>query len=579
MQVVLEAIKFNHDPNSATADAFNIRRNETEVVNVPEWRRVISVKPEDSPAAYARDELKGRTPTIRVKFSFLDFDPAIQSIKIRALDGHLTPRMNSSESSRLLVDLLTLALRHAGLDNVLGSVVEREISLDSGEEYELFHLHDARISSAGVSASDIIWRWQYLTNSTDWIDFATTTHRVFTVLAMPTSPWQPESYENSNTQQPWAEVLDYACRWAESATHVGQAAKLVTERVYELGRGLVYYDNPSSGNTSFTIDSPYSFDCTDFLLLLRGQTNRHGPGVNCDDCSAFVASFANILGSRLSEAKMERSFPLHPHRLIGSALEPKEFSYHSVAWAGACSEDDEVFDACLQLDSDAKPEKEPHLWFTPTNLRFGRPGEQLYRFRLTSSEAKCRPVQGSAIHRRIGFTKIRWESAISKVIAISTANGLGKDVIRYVFDRLSLLASEEGVSPWLLSDFDFIDDPDSLISVQSFWINRNTADVALQIDAHVSATEKTASDKIQKLFSRFQLPDIKPQENPDFGSILYTVPEKFVVLFGRGSFVFRLRNIGKTVVSCESFARAIDALLLGVQNSPGQAIPLEGGNG
>jgi hypothetical protein len=58
MQVFLEAIKFNHDQSSATGDAFNIRRNDTEQVNVPEWRRGISVKPEDSPAAYAIRETR-----------------------------------------------------------------------------------------------------------------------------------------------------------------------------------------------------------------------------------------------------------------------------------------------------------------------------------------------------------------------------------------------------------------------------------------------------------------------------------------------------------------------------------------
>jgi len=51
--IAIEAIKFNHNPGSATHDAFNIRRNATQVVRVPEWRRFISVNPEDSPAAYA----------------------------------------------------------------------------------------------------------------------------------------------------------------------------------------------------------------------------------------------------------------------------------------------------------------------------------------------------------------------------------------------------------------------------------------------------------------------------------------------------------------------------------------------
>ena len=83
MQVILKAIKFNHDPLSETGDAFNIRRNETEPVNVPEWRRDISVKPEDSPAAYAICETRGHTITIQAQFSSTDISNA--KVLVRAV--------------------------------------------------------------------------------------------------------------------------------------------------------------------------------------------------------------------------------------------------------------------------------------------------------------------------------------------------------------------------------------------------------------------------------------------------------------------------------------------------------------
>jgi len=47
--ISMEAIKFNHNPGFATHDAFNPRRNATQFVNVPEWRRFISVNPEGRP--------------------------------------------------------------------------------------------------------------------------------------------------------------------------------------------------------------------------------------------------------------------------------------------------------------------------------------------------------------------------------------------------------------------------------------------------------------------------------------------------------------------------------------------------
>jgi len=43
----IEAIKFNHDAGGVIHDAVNIRKNAAEFIAVPEWRRFISVNPED----------------------------------------------------------------------------------------------------------------------------------------------------------------------------------------------------------------------------------------------------------------------------------------------------------------------------------------------------------------------------------------------------------------------------------------------------------------------------------------------------------------------------------------------------
>src|SRR5205085_7206929 len=84
MSVLLEAIQFNHDATSATHDAFNIRKNSTQFVHVPEWRRGISVNPEDAPAAYAIKETRGHTITIQAKFKRTV--PSVQTCYVRALD-------------------------------------------------------------------------------------------------------------------------------------------------------------------------------------------------------------------------------------------------------------------------------------------------------------------------------------------------------------------------------------------------------------------------------------------------------------------------------------------------------------
>jgi hypothetical protein len=572
MNVTLEAIKFNHDPTSATTDAFNIRKNETQPVTVPEWRRGISVNPEDSPAAYSRDLITNNTLTIKAKFTCTD--KTVTKIWVQALDGRLNPLRSGhgSRFSRFVLKLLRPFLRRALPVNVLGKVLMTEVPLNKGQsKFVLFKLKDVKISDAGVSVSDIIWHWQFSLDSHTWTDFATsnpTQHRIYTVLKMPTRPWQPDSSDSSNTQVPWTEVLDYACHWATAAIDVDEAATLVTRSVNDLGQGLVHYDNPHSGSTFFTNDSPDCFDCTDLLLLLSGRRNRQGSGVNCDDCAAIVATFANILGCDLYEGEMERDFPLNPHRLIGpSDRQTDSFSYHTVAWKGNCGEDDELFDACVQLDSDETPAESPHPLFVPANIRFGRRHECSYRFRLAKDQNQCRPVGESARRRRrVGFPKVNGARTSPNSIMglmenrpVEPGDSTG-DAVKVLVAKV--LEAENELLPWTLLEYSLVADTDSLISAHSFWSNENLAEARLRVDIYVCLSVALAKEKLMKLVSRFHLPEIAQQKHPNFGNIAYAVPSNFVILFARLEFVFRLRNVGQQIVSCESFARLLDTFLM-----------------
>jgi hypothetical protein len=66
---------------------------------------------------------------------------------------------------------------------------------------------------------------------------------------------------------------------------------------------------------------------------------------------------------------------------------------HEVAWTGDCGEDDLVFDACLELDGDADPTRPPHRAHLPVGMRFGAPGQGLYRDRLAAPAGRlvCEP--------------------------------------------------------------------------------------------------------------------------------------------------------------------------------------------
>ena len=84
MSVQVEAIKFNHDQNSAIDDALNIRRNATAQVLSPEWQRGVTINPEDSAAAYSINTTQGETLTIQVQLRRTT--PDIDTIKVRAVD-------------------------------------------------------------------------------------------------------------------------------------------------------------------------------------------------------------------------------------------------------------------------------------------------------------------------------------------------------------------------------------------------------------------------------------------------------------------------------------------------------------
>jgi hypothetical protein len=537
MKVTLEAIKFNHDSKSATTDAFNIRRNELEPIVVPEWQGGISVNPEDSPAAYARDELKGTSPTILVKLSFVGFDESVETIAIKATDGHI-----GGSPAR----------------NVLGTVLKRKVNLKGGEEFELFNLDKVTIDDAGVSRSDVIWHWQFSLDCQNWTDFAETKHRIYTLLSLPNTPWKCDPPDSLNTEQPWTEVLDFACRWAAAATSLPQAAAMITRSVNGLGAALLYYDNHQSGPTGFTLDSPPTFDCADFLLLLRGQPHRHGPAVNCDDCSAFVATFANILGCDLSERQMENDFPLHPHLRIGASklTENGHFSHHTVAMSGAASENDEVFDACVQLDSDDEPANTPHPLFVPADIAFDRPKQKLYRFRLSSDPNQCNLV-GNSIHRSVAFVKLLPNDAALNALK-KAQNKRQQQVIETFKKIVNTIAEGSLLASWKFEGTDFILDRDSLLFAQSFLRHKKDADVAMQIDAYAASSVDEARAKTGRLVLRFQLPDIEQLSEPNFGDIVYTVPEQFVTLFARSEFVIQVRNVGQRLASGKDLAVEID---------------------
>lgn len=366
--IAIEAIKFNHDSGSAIHDAFNIRRNAAQMVHVPEWRRFISVNPEDSPAAYAVAPTKGNHITIEA--SLTTNNPELAFVEVR----------------------------------VENQVKARAVNFANGKTgFVSFELIDPPVERGHVGVWDLHWHWEYrLGPHHPWHHFDTTRHRVYVVLDVPTDPWEQAPYNAANTQLPWTSVLDHACRWAQGATSRDMAAALVTQNIYALGPSIITYDCPGGGSSNY---SAGNFDCTAFLDRLGGGFGN-GMYVNCSDCATFVSTLANALGCSLWQSRMGFNFALNELLAIGSnvwqtACGWGSFSYHEVAWEGACTANEDVYDACLRVDGDSDPTTAPHVPLLPQDLRFGNPGDLLYRDRLATPAGRlnCNPQPGTRQHR------------------------------------------------------------------------------------------------------------------------------------------------------------------------------------
>ena len=290
MSVELESISFNHDPLGHVTDALAIRRNATQSITAPEWRRGISSRPEDAPAAYSLADVRGRHVTI--KASFKRTGRTSECVQVRALD------MKGRRGC------LYAFIEALGLDrwlrpperSLLGSVDERRVCfrrdhLSGDVEFPLIH---HRLNTAGVERDITLWQWQYRDGSGPWQNIGFTQHEVFAVLAVPTAPWVQDA-NAANTQLPWTDALRVACGWATGASTVDGASALVTAGVYGLGPATVVYDCPGGGSSHY---SGGGFDLSSFLDLLAGGTGN-GFHVNCSDCATFVSTFANLLGADL----------------------------------------------------------------------------------------------------------------------------------------------------------------------------------------------------------------------------------------------------------------------------------------
>ena len=373
----LVAISFNHDKNSLTADAMNVRRNFATAITAPEWTTGTTLAT-DSPAAYAIKETQGNKITIKAKFTIF---PKKAKAEIKADGG-----------------------------GVLGSIDPQLVTFLNGvsvPEFVSFDLSHQTIGADGIKLEDITWDWKFrCCGGAKWEPLQTTHHRIYIVLEEPTLAWKQQPFPD--TQNPWTEALDYACAWAAGTKNRDDAAAAITQQI-NANLGLAY--DMAAGASHYTSNFLAIFELTQFLAYLKNGTGL-GPIVNCTDCATITTTFSNLVGCDLHASKMGSGFALTPIKGIG---QPGfgcpnwgcSFSFHEVAWKGANGNPDPIFDACLRVDGDTNPWAAPNVALLPVNIIFStQPGAPLplavpfnaqsYKERLCTNNAngigKCNPI-------------------------------------------------------------------------------------------------------------------------------------------------------------------------------------------
>src|SRR5947209_1935177 len=405
MSLELQSISFNHPADASTKCSLNIRRNFNDIVRMPEWSRTANVV-RSLEAAYVIGRVLEDFSNLTLRVSLQSTDNSLQAATVRAVSRHSTEQDN------------------------FGDVVAKRVQFpDAGAPVIVdFNLTNSQLLALGVNAYNVVWDWQFSPtgNAGDFQSFDESRHKIYAVLARPTLPW---THSVDDDQLPWAEVLDWACKWAQGAQDVDEAATLITKNVFGLGHVMVDIDEAGGQSPLIEYDCPHSgahhyidigiFRCSRFLKRLK-LSQSDGPFINCDDCAAIVSTFANILGCDLAQVMMGRGpqdpFNLNPTILIGAPPNDwkvgcpgtlPDFSHHTVAWKGNANSSGRVFDGCLMVDGDndpTGPPSSPHVALLPTEVQFGGVDGTGYRFRLASgprsNRAKCSPL-GSPSRKRV----------------------------------------------------------------------------------------------------------------------------------------------------------------------------------
>lgn len=283
VNVEITHIKFDHTAGD-TSDGIDIRENNSTDITVPEWVK----DGQNKPAAYK----KSTNVTIKAKFSVSP--GSVTSAKIKATTS----------------------------DGILGNLGEQTVSFSNGvSDYVSFTPTNSTPSS--VDKDTVTWQWKVSDvngSGSSEVDINSSgAHTIYTLLGTPQSPMT----------EPWTEVLDYACVWANDKASESAAVTPITTNAYNnLGKNYDGTGTHTSGKT---------FNLTSFLSA---------NWADCQDMSATVNVFTRAIGGTTTNVrKIDGPFNYKSIDPVGSpGWDTDAWNFHQVGnYSG-------VYDACLRLN-------------------------------------------------------------------------------------------------------------------------------------------------------------------------------------------------------------------------------------
>ncbi len=248
------SIAFNHS-TSNTNDGVEARRTRLIDILVPEYLNGVR----SHEVVYA----SGNTPTFEI---VLEVTPSITgTVELSGLGG-----------------------------GVLGGINPISIALVSGASAPTL-VPLSQPTPVVVGKHSIEWQWQASVDGGDTATVDTTSHTVFTILDVPTSPWTPTLA--GGTRQPRVDALEVLADFADGATTFQETRTAIVHEGFDLPSFRYDTVSGSPGYGNF-IGGGFRFDVDDYIN--QGYSGTGTVVGCCYDSASIIVCFDNLNGDDMN---------------------------------------------------------------------------------------------------------------------------------------------------------------------------------------------------------------------------------------------------------------------------------------